>query len=354
MNPLLVVVAVALVFGLLITFHEMGHLLVAKALGVKVLEFNVGFGPPLLQWGKGETRYGLRVIPLGGYVRLAGIDDGETGPRAFTSKPVWRRALIIVAGSVTNLVLPFFLLFGAGVLEIGGPLRVVSYSPGKPADVSGMPLNAEILSVDGQDLQSPYRMRQLINGSGGRTVTVRYRDPQTGAVDTKALSPYQVDGQWRIGISTRGGGFDLVGEASDAGTRYGQMVTGTLDGLASLASGRIPGGLTGPCGPSGPVGIVRATAEAASGGVATLLGIAAFISFNLGILNLMPLPALDGGRLVFILLEGVRRRPINPLYEQRVHYTGLIALLSLMVLISINDVARLGTPFADLISGCAG
>ena len=121
------------------------------------------------------------------------------------------------------------------------------------------------------------------------------------------------------------------------------MVKGVFLGFASLASGRIPGGLIGPCGPSGPVGIVRATAVAASAGLGSLMRFAAFLSLNLGILNLMPIPALDGGRLFFIVLEGIRRKPINPIQEQRVHYGGLVILLALIVLISINDVSRLGT-----------
>lgn len=354
MNPLVVALAVAVVFGLLITLHEMGHLLMAKAMGVKVLEFNVGFGPPLLRWGGGETRYGLRVVPLGGYVRLAGMDDGDDSPRSFNAKPVWRRFLIIAAGSLTNLALPLVLFFCAGLLFIGGPVRAVAFTAGSPANAAGIPLNAEIVSIDGHRVETSYGMRQLILNSGGRPLRLEYRDPDTKGVDSRLLTPQQVDGHWRLGIGPEGGGFDPVGSVDDTLNSYGDMVKGVFLGFASLASGRIPGGLIGPCGPSGPVGIVRATAVAASAGLGSLMRFAAFLSLNLGILNLMPIPALDGGRLFFIVLEGIRRKPINPIQEQRVHYGGLVVLLSLVALISINDVSRLGTSFTDLVTGCSG
>ncbi|HEY8740990.1 MAG TPA: site-2 protease family protein, partial [Candidatus Dormibacteraeota bacterium] len=128
----------------------------------------------------------------------------------------------------------------------------------------------------------------------------------------------------------------------------------TLAGFGSILTGHIPGGLGGNCGPSGPVGIVRATAAAASAGLVSLLQFMAFLSINLGILNLLPLPALDGGRLAFLVVEGVRRKPVDPSKEQRVHYAGLLVLLAFVVFISYNDVIRLGIPFSQLLNQCAG
>ena len=157
----------------------------------------------------------------------------------------------------------------------------------------------------------------------------------------------------RIGLGTEGGGFDPVQGSQGHGPvhrRWPAIATG----FYALVRGQIPGGVAGNCGPSGPVGIVRATGEAAQAGIVPLAIFAGFLSLNLGILNLMPIPALDGGRLVFLVIEAVRRRPINPLREQMVHQAGLVVLLGLIVLISFNDIARLGQSFSDLVASCGG
>jgi regulator of sigma E protease len=353
-NPLLIILAVVVVFGVLVTLHEMGHLLVAKLMGVKVLEFSVGFGPALARIQRGETAYGIRVIPLGGYVKLAGMDDGETGPRSFNAKPVWRRFLIIASGSVTNLLLPLVIFFVAGLLILGGAVRVTSLTPGGASDLAGIPVGAEIVSIDGHRVDTTYQLRQIIRGSNGHSVVVEYRDPSNQAVFNRDLVPRLDQGTWRIGLGTEGGGFDPVGSASDTWTQYTDMVKAIATGFVTLVSGHVPGGLAGNCGPSGPVGIVRATGEAAQAGIVPLAIFAGFLSLNLGILNLMPIPALDGGRLVFLVIEAVRRRPINPLREQMVHQAGLVVLLGLIVLISFNDIARLGQSFSALVASCGG
>ena len=259
MNPLLIALAVVVVFGMLVTLHEMGHLLVAKLLGVKVLEFSVGFGPPLAKVQRGETQYGIRVIPLGGYVKLAGMDDGETGPRSFNSKPVWRRFLIIAAGSVTNLLLPLVIFCIAGLFILGGPVRATSLTPGGPAGMAGIPVGADIVSIDGHRVDTTYQLRQIIRASNGHSVVVEYRDPSNFAVFKRDLVPRLDQGAWRIGLGTEGGGFDPVGSVSDTWTEYTDMVKAIATGFVTLVSGHVPGGLAGNCGPSGPVGIVRAT-----------------------------------------------------------------------------------------------
>ena len=131
-------------------------------------------------------------------------------------------------------------------------------------------------------------------------------------------------------------------------------MTAIGSGLYALVTGRIPGGVAGPCGLSGPVGIVRETAQVASAGIIELAFFAGFLSLNLGILNLLPLPALDGGRLAFLVVEGIRRKPVDPEKEQRVHYIGLVVLLTVIALISYQDLLRLGTPLSDLVKNCRG
>jgi regulator of sigma E protease len=161
-------------------------------------------------------------------------------------------------------------------------------------------------------------------------------------------------GHWLIGVSPGGGAIDPIHGIGDSAVQDWRFITATLGGFVMLVSGAIPGGLGGSCGPSGPIGIVRATAQAASAGWLSLLFFAAFLSVNLGILNLLPLPALDGGRLAFLIIEGVRRRAIDPLKEQRVHYAGMLVLLAFVVFVSYNDIVRLGTPFGSLLNQCGG
>ncbi|MFN2463155.1 MAG: RIP metalloprotease [Candidatus Dormibacteria bacterium] len=354
MNPLLVALAVALVFGVLVTLHEFGHFLVAKLNGVKVLEFNVGFGQPLVKFGRGETRYAVRSLPLGGYVRLAGMDDGDEGPRSFNRKPVWRRLSIIAAGSLTNLLLPIPIFLIANLSMMGGPLTVVSLQDHSPAAAAGVPLNAQVTALNGRGVESANDLRRVIRGSGGHPVSVRYRDPADGSSVEKTITPQGHGGVYRIGVGTTGGGYDVPGALGDSVVADREAITATLGGFVTIFTGHVPGGLGGACGPSGPVGIVRATAAAAQAGWISLLQFMAFLSVNLGILNLLPLPALDGGRLAFLAIEGVRRKPVDPAKEQRVHYIGLLVLLAFVVFISYNDLIRLGIPFDKLLNQCSG
>jgi regulator of sigma E protease len=353
-NPVLIALAVAVVFGVLVTLHEFGHFIVAKLNGVKVLEFNVGFGNPLVKWHRGETQYAVRGVPLGGYVRLAGMDDEESGPRSFNAKPVWRRLTIIAAGSLTNLLLPIPIFLVVNLSQMGGPLTVVSLVQNSPADKVGVPLNAQVTALDHHQVQSANALRSTIRGSGGRPILVDYRDPRSGQMVEKSIKPEIEQGFYRIGVGTTGGGYDVLGAVGDAFTADRDAIAATFGGFVTILTGHIPGGLGGPCGPSGPVGIVRATAAAAQAGWVSLLQFMAFLSVNLGILNLLPLPALDGGRLAFLVIEGIRRRPVDPAREQRVHYIGLLVLLGFVIFISYNDLVRLQVPFSRLLTQCSG
>jgi regulator of sigma E protease len=340
------------VFGVLVTVHEFGHFIVAKLNGVKVLEFSIGFGPPLARVQRGETVYALRAVPLGGYVRMAGMDDGETGPRSFNAQPVGNRLAIISAGALTNLILPAIILFLAFVGQAGAPVVVQSVVAGDPAQHAGIAPGDRLLEVNGQRVQDvvDFRARIAGNGGGPLDLVVQHAGGGTGTV---VITPVQTDGRWIIGVVPRGS-FDLAKGAQAAMDQYVGLLGSLAGGFGDLLSGHVPGGLAGPCGPSGPVGIVRATGEAASAGWLPLLVFTAFLSLNLGILNLLPIPALDGGRLLFLVYEAVRRRPLDPQKEQRVHYIGLVVLIGLILLISFNDVLRLPTPFQALVARCQG
>ena len=345
------VVLFIVVVGPLIAFHEFGHYLVAKLNGVKVLEFNVGFGRPLLQFTRGETKYGLRVIPLGGYVRLAGMDDGDAGPRSFNAKPVWRRLSIIVAGSMTNLVLPIAIFFAAGVAANHGPVTVQAVNDKSPAQLAGIKPDDRLVSVNGKPVTRLDDLRSVVGASGGSPVKVVFAHPSGGTVEA-SIKPIRQSGRWIIGVAGIGGPLDIVGTAVDSFKLDATYIVGIPVSLVRLASGQVSGGITGPCGVSGPIGIARETQQVASAGIIPLLFLAGVLSVSVGILNLLPVPALDGGRLLFLVIEAIRRKPMDPLYESRVHYAGFVVLITLVLVISFNDISRLQVPFANLVSQC--
>jgi len=348
-----IVFAVVAVFGLLITVHELGHFILAKLNGVRVLEFNVGFGAPIWRKERGDTAYAVRTIPLGGYVRLAGMDDEEAGPRSFNEKAVWRRVAIIAAGSLTNLLLPVLILFPAISARAGLPVVVRAVAAGKPADRAGLRPGDAILNIDNQPVDRVTDISKYINAAQGRPVTLRIN--RAGALEDRTIQPAHADPRvlclgekvsnpillYVICITPQGS-WDVFGGVPQTASAYAGMWTSLFRGYGELVAGRIPGGLTGPCGISGPVGIVRQTAAAAQGGPELLAAFAAFLSLNIGILNLLPLPALDGGRLAFLVLEAVRGKPIDPRSEQRVHYIGFMVLITLILLISYHDLSQLG------------
>jgi regulator of sigma E protease len=253
-------------------------------------------------------------------------------------------------------MLPTLILFLALVGQAGTPIVVQQVTPGAPAEAQGLRPGDRILAVDGRPLTDPYQLSVLISGSNGHAFRFDVESP-AGVRRSLVVQPdyLQLPGEdaprWLIGVRP-GGSFDLGAGLRQSVEQYFGLIGGMFAGFHELVSGHIAGGLTGPCGPSGPVGIVRATGAAASEGLLPLLFFAAFLSLNLGILNLLPIPALDGGRLLFLVWEAVVRRPLDPQKEQRVHYIGLVVLIGLILLISFNDVLRLPTPFQTLVNQC--
>src|SRR2546429_490844 len=247
MRPVILVPRVILIFSGLVIVHESGHFLTAKLSGIKVEQFSVGFGPQLLGWQRGETLYAIRAIPLGGFVKLAGMDGSmDAGPRSFNAHPLWQRFLVIVAGSAFNLAPPVLIFFP---------------------------------------------------------------------------------------VHTHFGAGRAVRDAGDS-------IVGIAVGIYQLTTDKSLGGLLGPRGLEGPVGIVKTTAKAAQAGPLSLVGVIALLSLSLGLANILPIPALDGGRAAFLGLELIRGRPVDPAREQVVHYVGLALLFGLMGLVTYNDLLR--------------
>jgi regulator of sigma E protease len=338
---------VVLVFGGLVIVHESGHFLLAKLTGIKVEQFSVGFGPRLVGWQRGETLYAIRAIPLGGFVKLAGMDGSmEAGPRSFNAHPLWQRFLVIVAGSAFNLALPVLIFFSiystVGAAQVATPIQVSSVDTGTPASQAGLQAGDVITSINGQPIRSFEDLRRALDTARDAPVTVavdRQGQPVTLTVTPK-LDP--ASGSYILGFhpaihSWRPAPIEATGMAV---RDTGASIVGIVGGIYQLITDKSLGGLLGPRGLEGPVGIVKTTARAAEAGILPVLDVAALLSLSLGLANILPFPALDGGRAAFLIIELIRGRPVDPAREQVVHYVGLALLFGLIGLVTYNDVLR--------------
>ena len=347
MSPVILVPLVILIFSGLVIVHESGHFLTAKLSGIKVEQFSVGFGPQLLGWQRGETLYAIRAIPLGGFVKLAGMDGSmDAGPRSFNAHPLWQRFIVIVAGSAFNLALPVLIFFSiyttVGAAEVKTPIQVSSVDAGTPASTAGLRDGDVIQSVNGQPIRQFEDLRNALDAAKNAPVTVvveRSGQPLTLTVTPK-LDPSS--GAYILGFhpaihSWKPGPVESAGRAVKD---TGDSITGIVGGIYLLITDKSLGGLLGPRGLEGPVGIVKTTARAAQAGILPVLEVAALLSLSLGLANILPFPALDGGRAAFLVLELIRGRPVDPAREQVVHYVGLALLFGLIGLVTYNDVLR--------------
>lgn len=350
MSELTTALIVVLVFSIIIVVHEAGHFLSAKAVGIRVDQFSVGFGPPLITVRRGETTYAVRALPLGGFVKLAGMDGSlDAGRRSFNAHPLWQRLLVIVAGPAFNLLLPVILFFA--VFVAGSPVRVEQVRQSSPAAQAGLRQGDVIRSIDGHAIAQNRDLRQWVNASQGNTVTVvveRGGKSLTFTI-TPRLDPDSDPRTYVLGVVVSGLRPMPPLQAAEASLREtGALIVGTFQGFYLLATDKELGGFFGPNGVQGPVGIVSTTAQEAGGGGTHLSFWIGFLSMSLGLINILPFPALDGGRAVFLLVEAVRGRPVDPAREQMVHYVGLAILLGFIGFVTYNDVLRL---IQKLVSG---
>jgi regulator of sigma E protease len=338
---MLTVIAGIIVFGLLIFIHELGHFLVAKRAGIRVYEFALGFGPKLAGVRRGDTEYTLRVVPLGGFVRYAGLDpkeEEEVPPEQnYKHKPVWQRMAVIAAGPFANFLLAVF-LFTAVFMFQGLPTpttTVAEVLPDRPAVEAGIRPGDRIIAVDGREIGSWDELVAEISARPGEQLVLTVE--RDGTRITVPVVPEADAGVGRIGIAPdvqpAPAGFitSLAG-----GVQYTVQLTGLiLAFLGQMITGQAPADV------GGPVRIVAEIGTAAQLGLVPLLHLAAFLSINVGLFNLLPIPALDGSRLMFLGWEGLTRRPLNPEREGTFHLVGFALLLLLIMVITYRDIAQL-------------
>ncbi|MDD3839671.1 MAG: RIP metalloprotease RseP [Clostridia bacterium] len=332
----MVTVLIALLcFGIIIMFHELGHFVAAKSVGIKVDEFSIGMGPKIFKFKGKDTFYSLRVLPIGGFVKMAGEDEESNDKNAFNNQPVWKRILTIASGPLMNFILAIIVLSIIGY-NLGVPIPVVDgVEPGMPGYQAGIKPGDRFISVNSVKVKSADDVRKIINDNAGKDITMSLKRGQE-TVDVKLTPTWDEELQMtRIGIN-----FKVTNTLHDSIT-YGfkqtiNLIYLMIQGLGQLIFGKADMGNV-----IGPVGIISEVGKAAQVGIFNLLWLVTIITINLGIINLIPFPALDGGRLIFLIIEGIRRKPVDRTKEGLVHFTGFALLMLLMLYITFKDIIRL-------------
>lgn len=341
-----------LVIGILVLVHEWGHFIVAKKSGLVVEEFGFGFPPRVFSWKIGETIYSINLLPLGGFVKILGEDGVEmNNPRSFASKPAGIRSLIIFAGVLMNFILGALLLvigFYIGLPQVldkesessakNIKIQIVAVNPDSPASRANVKVGDAI-----ENFSEVSNFQEFINKNKGKEIILKIKRGQK-SLDVKTIpriNPPKEEGALGIAIAKTGIVSYPLYQSVWLGTKSSfiavwEIIKGFFELIRNLLiSGKVPQGV------AGPVGIAILTSQAINFGFIYLLQLMALISLNLAVLNLIPFPALDGGRLLFLGIEKVKGSKINPKIENAIHSIGLAFLLLLAVIITYKDILKL-------------
>ncbi len=350
MHIVIGILVAILIFAVLVIVHEGGHFAVAKAVGIKVNEFAIGMGPLIFQRQKGETKYSVRAFPIGGYVAMEGEDSESEDERAFNNKPAWARAAVVAAGPVMNVVLAILVFIGMIMYNGTGVSNVISdVSDGSPAYEAGIAEGDKIISINVASDESGSESKSY-EVESGETVKERLLEAYEAAGE---------DGAVEIGIQPKGEKsseiIKIVPEENDEGNpiigvtfkvkrnlfkAIGYGAQGAFEAeklmlqtLVQLVTGQADTGDV-----VGPIGIVSIVDQTAQTGLYNIVYLLALLSLNLALVNILPFPALDGGRLLFIIIGVITRKAVSDELEAKIHYAGLIILFALMIAITIKDV----------------
>jgi regulator of sigma E protease len=353
------IVYAILIFAFLVFIHEFGHFVTARAVGIRVREFAIGMGPKLLKKQKGETLYSLRVFPIGGFCAMEGEDEDSDDPKAFNNRPIPARALVLIAGSAMNILFAIVLL--SIIIFAGGqPVQTVKeFTNDSLAASSGLVPGDTVLSINGEKVESWQDLSGIITaineelGTLGAdaaavadgieddalprvTMTVLGTDGKERVIETRMYFD-AVEGAYKVGIIpaiTRTPGFAVKSIG------YGAQATWSMTKMMYGVIGQLVTGQASLDQLTGPVGIVKAVGDTAQYGFLYVLQLAALISLNLGIVNLLPFPALDGGRILFLVIRLFTGKRLSDSVEGKIHLAGIILLFALMIYVTVLDVDR--------------
>lgn len=339
------IVLAIIVFGVIVFIHELGHFLLAKANKIRVDEFSIGMGPRIFSWTRGETRYSLKILPIGGSCMMGEDDADDTSEGSFNSKSVWARISVVAAGAVFNFILAFlFAIIIVGYAGYDKPV-ISDTTPGFSAAEQGLQAGDVIVRMNGKRIHLWREVANYNNFHQGETIELVYE--RAGVRHEATLVPKQAeDGLYYLGVvgPTQYERANVLTAMQYSAYEVRFWIDTTLQGIKMLVTGSV-----GVDQLSGPVGIATIVDDAYHetkeyGAVVVLmqmLNIGILLSANLGVMNLLPLPALDGGRLIFLLVEAIRGKRVPPEKEGMVHMIGMVLLLALMAFVMFNDIKRL-------------
>ncbi|MGL4761412.1 MAG: M50 family metallopeptidase [Sarcina sp.] len=328
-----------LAFGLIILIHEIGHFTAAKLSGVKVLEFSIGMGPKLFSLNHGETDYSIRALPIGGFVQMYGESEEDedvdvNDKSALSNKSPLIRFIVFFAGAFMNLVLAI-IIFTAITMNFGYKTNLVDdVIPETPAYEAGIRKGDVLLSLNGKKLMTPDDLSMGLAMQKGASVTLEYN--KNGEVKTTQIKPIKdKNGMFIIGVnnhkvtkpgifeSAKQGGKELIGMIGQTFTSFKMLITGEVNFKTDVG---------------GPVTIIKMTSEAAKMGIWNLMNLTAFLSVQIGVFNLLPFPALDGGHIFTVIIEGITRKKIPSKILNAVNTVGFILLMAFMAIVVLKDI----------------
>ena len=336
MNIITILIAI-LAFGVIVFIHELGHFLFAKKAGVRIHEFSIGMGPKIYSFQKGETVYSIRLLPLGGYVAMEGEDGDSNDPRSFGNKSILERASILFAGPFFNIILTVVILVGIYVYQGFPSTTLKDVINGSVAQKAGIQAGDTITEINGNSIKNWNELTRNIQNSNGKELKITIkRNEKEKKVN---VTPESKDGNYLIGIYPEYKK-DIFGAFSNALKVTIAMIIQMIVFLGKLITGNLPGGIGSSV--AGPIGVISIVADATKVGIVNVMNLAAVISLNLGVLNLLPIPALDGGRLFFLFIEFLRGgKKIDPEKEGMVNLIGFGVLMVFMLFVTYKDIVRL-------------
>lgn len=340
----IITIAVALfAFGVIIMIHELGHFFVAKRCKIKVNEFAFGMGPKIISKKKGETLYSWRLLPIGGFCQMEGEDQSSDDERAFGNKPVYQRILVVIAGALMNVLLGFVIILAVNACsEKITTTTIRAFTKDASSHETGLQVDDKIIEVNGRHVFIANDISyELLNDKDGIFEMKVIRDGKKITLESVKFDVEQKEeGKQNIKID-----FAVYSNTKTVLNVFTSSVRETISTarLVYITLFDLIRGVYGINDMSGPIGVVTAINTASNYGWSVVFSLVSLIAINVGLFNLLPLPALDGGRLVFLIIEGIRRKPIKAKYESMIHFVGLALLMLLMLFVSINDIIRIVT-----------